>query len=235
MPGLPALVPYRHQNQMLRVAPIRTMLGGANLGLWRRVVFPVVAGLLGLAFFPLIAHSASVIVSGNSSVNMTTDDGPRNVSLGFFDDASGERIARLQIGLMTLSFRHQGVFRVAWKPQVILTEVTLQLTNLAACRTVGAQLPEALRSIGAGGSLQLRAIVLEIQQPAVLRIEASGAEFTTEGDLRLLRANRSDEPTEAARTMLLRLNGPAAGSLENMPGAPLPILNPSQPVTLSNP
>lgn len=197
--------------------------------------FAVAAGLLGSAFFPLIGRSASVVVSGNSSVNMTKDDGPRNVSLGFFDDASGERIARLQIGMMTLSYRHQGVFRVAWKPQVILSDVTLQLTDLAACRSVGSQLPEALRSIGAGGALQMRAIVLEIQQPIALRIEASGAEFTTGGDLLLVHASRSDAPADAARTILLRLNGPNAGALENLPDAPFLTLNPSQSVTLSNP
>ena len=166
---------------------------------------------------------------------MSKDDGPRNVTLGFFDDANGERVARLQIGLMTLDYRRQGLFRVAWKPQVILTGVTLQLTDLAACRTVGSQLPEALRSIGAGGSLQLRSVVLEIQQPAALRIEAAGAEFTTGGDLMFLHASRSDEPTDAARTLLLRLIGPNAGTLESMPGTPIPSLNPSQSVTLSKP
>lgn len=199
-------------------------------GFWRGA-----AGLICWALLSLPVDAASVVVSGNSSVNMTKDDGPRNVTLGFFEEASGERIARLQIGLMTLDYRRQGLFRVAWKPQVVLTNVTLQLTDLAACRRVGEQLPEALRSIGAVGAVQLRAFVLEVQQPNLIRIEALGAEITADGNLLLLAATRGDDTSGASRNILVRLTGANAGLLENQPRSAPVALAPSQSVTLAQP
>lgn len=199
------------------------------------VILRVLIFVFCLSGWSATGQAASVVVSGNSAVNMTSDDGPRNVTVGFFDDASGERVGRLQIGLMTLGYRHQGVFRVAWKPQVTLTGVTLQLNDSAAGKTVGAQLPEALRSIGAAGSLLLREVVLEIQQPTAVRIVAHGAEFTTTGDLILLQARRSDESSEVVQNFMLHLNGAKAGTIDSLPASSLPALNTSQSVTLSKP
>lgn len=201
-----------------------------STGFWRGAV-----GIFCWALLALTVNAAAVVVSGNSSVNMTKDDGPRNVTLGFFDEANGGRVARLQIGLMTLDYRRQGLFRVAWKPQVVLTNVTLQLTDLAACRRVGEQLPEALRSIGAGGAVQLRAFVLEVQQPSLIRIEARGAEITADGNLLLLAATRGDDTAGASRNILVRLTGANAGLLENQPRSAPVELAPTQSVTLAHP
>ena len=207
----------------------------SGLGFSRKVILRAVILVLGLAGWSATGQAAAVVVSGNSAVNMTSDDGPRNVTVGFFDDANGERVGRLQIGLMTLGYRHQGVFRVAWKPQVTLTGVTLQLNDSAAGKTVGAQMPEAFRSIGAAGSLLLRAVVLEIQQPTPVRIVAHGAEFTPTGDLLLLQARRSDESSEVVQNFMLHLNGAKAGTIDSLPANPLSTLNTSQSVTLSKP
>ena len=83
--------------------------------------------------FTGLAQAASVAISPTMAVTMTREDGPQNVRVGFFNEANGWRVGRLQIGKMTLDYRRQGVFRVAWKPQVVLTGVTLQITDRAAC------------------------------------------------------------------------------------------------------
>ncbi len=202
---------------------------------FRRDFLRLAVFALGCVAWPMVGQGASVIIAGNSAVNMTKDDGPRNVTVGFFDDKSGERVGRLQISLMTLGYRHQGVFRVAWKPQVTLTGVTLSLSDPAAGKTIGREMPEALRSIGAAGALLLREVKLEIQQPNAIRIEARTAEFTPAGDLLLLQAKRAGEPDEGAGNFLFRLTGPQAGTVDRLSLSAPRTSNPLQVVTLRNP
>ena len=164
--------------------------------------------------FTGLAQAASVAISPTMAVTMTREDGPQNVRVGFFNEANGWRVGRLQIGKMTLDYRRQGVFRVAWKPQVVLTGVTLQITDRSACAAVSSQLPEALRSIGAGGAMVMREVVLEIQAPTNLRIESARAEFTAAGDLILRDARRSDTPAATPSDLVLYLSGAKIGEIE---------------------
>ena len=168
-----------------------------------------------------MAQAASVAISPTMAVTMTREDGPQNVRVGFFNEANGWRVGRLQIGKMTLDYRHQGVFRVAWKPQVVLTGVTLQIADRSACAAVSSQLPEALRSIGAGGAMVMREVVLEIQAPAHLRIESARAELTAAGDLLLRDAHRSDAPDTRACDFVLYLSGAKIGEIEAAAANPI--------------
>ena len=174
-----------------------------------------------LAVFSSVAQAASVAISPTMAVTMTREDGPQNVRVGFFNEANGWRVGRLQIGKMTLDYRHQGVFRVAWKPQVVLTGVTLQIADRSSCAAVSSQLPEALRSIGAGGAMVMREVVLEIQAPAHLRIESARAELTAAGDLLLRDAHRSDAPDASACDVVLYLSGARIGEIEAAAANPI--------------
>lgn len=177
----------------------------------RRILGALCSGLLLASLVPT-ASAAEVVLSPQLSIKMSRDSGPRDVVYGFFHEDTGERVAHLHIELVTLDYRRQGVFRVAWKPQVVLNRARLHIADSAAWPAVSGQLANALRRLSGRATLVLREFTIETEGPEGGRVEAPLAELTPEGNLLLHDARRAGSTGQPA-SLLLRLSGPDTGEV----------------------
>ncbi len=153
------------------------------------------AWLLGLTLALAGASVASVAAPEGRRLFMqiSRTAGPENVVYGFFDEATGERVARLQIAKLSLDYGKHGVFRVAWKPRAVLQGVHLKLFQDDAWPLVGAQLEAVLAGIAPREALVLRELSFERAAAEEPVLTARTAELTADGHLRLHQAQLGAE------------------------------------------
>lgn len=172
----------------------------------------VVAALAAFAGWAIVldAQENSQAQPGTMYVEIGQRTGPENLVYGFFEPASGRRIARLQVARVRLDYGKHGLFRVAWKARPLLSGVELRIDDEVAWPAVAGQLADVLRQMsGAAGAL-LRDVVI-VRPDETARIVAAEAEFTPAQQFVLPRAKLADE-TE--RRVVLSLRGPQAGQFQ---------------------
>lgn len=153
------------------------------------------AWLLSLTLVLAGASAASAATPENRRLFMqiSRTAGPENVVYGFFDEATGERVARLQIAKLSLDYGKHGVFRVAWKPRAVLQGVHLKLFQDDAWSLVGGQLETVLAGIAPREALVLRELTFERAAATEPALTARTAELTADGHLRLQQAQLGAE------------------------------------------
>jgi hypothetical protein len=172
------------------------------------------------------AHGAD---SGRVLMKISRDGGPENVRYGFFDEVTGERVARLRIGRVNLAYGKQGMFRVAWKPRAVLQGVALSISDEQAWASVCGKLAETFDTLSGHGALELREVVITRLGKFAQRIEAPMAEFSAAGELILPEA-RLESGEQGRMTLFLR--GPEAGRILFLASHPP---NPASPPAGSHP
>jgi hypothetical protein len=160
-----------------------------------------------------------------ATMQITREKGPENVRYGFFNEATGERVARLRIGRITMAYGKQGVFRVAWKPKAVLQDVELQIFDAAAWPAVSDRLAATLGELAKNGTLVMRDVVVDQTADPSQRAEAPTAELTPAGELVLPQARLA---SGAQARLVLTLHGPQAGTISLIPlDTPRPAILPA--------
>ncbi len=192
------------------------------------------AWLLSLALVLAGASAASGAAPENRRLFMqiSRTAGPENVVYGFFDEATGERVARLQIAKLSLDYGKHGVFRVAWKPRAVLQGVHLKLFQDDAWSLVGGQLETVLAGIAPREALVLRELTFERAAATEPALTARTAELTADGHLRLQQAQLGAEQRTEFR---LPLRTPAGEPAPWMLFASAPATAPAVGQTFSSP
>lgn len=192
------------------------------------------AWLLSLALVLAGASAASAAAPENRRLFMqiSRTAGPENVVYGFFDEATGERVARLQIAKLSLDYGKHGVFRVAWKPRAVLQGVHLKLFQDDAWSLVGGQLEAVLAGIAPREALVLRELTFERAAATEPALTARTAELTADGHLRLQQAQLGAEQRTEFR---LPLRAPAGEPAPWILFATAPATAPAVGQTFSSP
>lgn len=168
----------------------------------------------GFAYAAPVATPATATETVRPTMRITRENGPENVRYGFFNNVTGERVARLSIGQVTLAYGKQGVFRVAWKPKAVLQDVKLQILDAAAWPAASDQLGSTLLDLAKNGTLIMRDVVVEQAANPAQRAEAPTAELTPAGELVLPHAQLA---SGAQARLVLTLRGPRAGDISLTP------------------
>jgi len=180
--------------------------------------------LVGLIFLTLVQFTpvARAQVPDGLRPQLDRNHEIERVGWGFFDLASGQRVARLEIERIVLGYRRQGFFRVAWRPQVRMEGVTLDIASLSGWAVQAGDLQRALRELAGGDELFLTRVRIRVAGDSPRLIEADSAVLTREGDLRLVGARQSPELkiSAPAGDLLLGLTGARAGQITAAPPAP---------------
>ena len=136
----------------------------------------------------------------------------RGAVFGFFDSGTGERLACLRIGHIGRDHGHQGLFRVAWKPQVVLDRVCLEVSGQSAWPRAARQILAAFPRYRATTALVIRGFELRITAPSPLGIAARDGWLTPEGNLALSDAvvREAGSPPRRLPLALIPLTRPAA-------------------------
>jgi len=170
-------------------------------------------------------NSATEPVRAPLQLRMGREDAPANVVWGFFDPVAGTRVARMKAGRLARDFGKQGVFRVAWKPRAVLSDVELKIADSAGWQSAASQLADLFDSLGSSGQAPvLRELTVEFEDTGV-RVRAPEAVASRNGQVLLAQARVGDGPPQP---LILHLRGARAGQLEHLPNAP-PSPAPSSP------
>lgn len=141
---------------------------------------------------------------------LSRTDGPSNVVYGLFDAQSGERVARLKIGRVLLDYGKQGMFRVAWKPRVLLQGVELDILDTTAWPAASGQLAGILDDLAGRGVVMMRAVRIRGLPGQAAEVTAASADYRTHQALQLHEVALGGQGSAGA---WLALSGPEAGSL----------------------
>jgi hypothetical protein len=155
------------------------------------------------------AEGAAPVAQGANAPGM------RAVVYGFFDDQTGERIGRLQIGKVDVEYQRHGFLRVAWDPLVVLDGVTLEVSAGAVWPQAGVKIIDALRVTGRQNASVLRRVRLRLAGTPAREITAATASLRRDGGLELVGVTLSGgaAPDSGAGNFCFWLAGPHAGQL----------------------
>ena len=142
----------------------------------------------------------------------------RGLQVTLFDDASGSRIGRLEVGRVGLEFRKQGFHRVAWRPGTVWTGVTLDLRDAGDLAARGDQVLRALARLGGVAPAEMREVSVRLPGAAGMVLEAREARLLADGRLQLADPTEPDQVAGMQSGGTLWLAGPRAGRWE--PRAP---------------
>ena len=153
--------------------------------------------------------------------------------LGFFDSTTGVRVAYLRIECVSREFGHAGPFRVAWKPQVILDHLTIDITAAAAWPSVAGEAFNMLPSGRGSVAVVIRNLTLRIPAWNGLVIEAPLARLTETGDIVLIGATalQRDTPRRSLTCAVVPLVRPISAVYLAATERPGELLHPAHPLT----
>ncbi len=183
--------------------------------------------------FPLLSLGSGVAWGAAAPERPVANrPGMEGLVYGLFDDATGARIGRLKIGRVLSESGKQGFLRVAWRPLVVLENVTLELAEDARWPEAGRTVLKALQGI-ARDQTELRGVHIsrsgaqrcELRSPAG-RLRADGAmEFA------VATVEIGDRPLRSGGGCFW-LAGASAGQWVPNPGPDRPI--PTMPVAVQD-
>jgi hypothetical protein len=144
----------------------------------------------------------------------------QGVAYRFFDDRTGVLTGQLRITHVDMEYRKQGFMRVAWRPQVVLSEVDFEVSADMAWPLQGTQIVRALLTLGGREELVFRDVRVHLAGTPGREITAPSARLLPDGALELIEASLT-ETAEAAissrsGTFRLALTGANAGQLRQM-------------------
>jgi hypothetical protein len=139
----------------------------------------------------------------------------RGVTYSIFDNATGARTGRLKIDRVDFEYRRQGFLTVAWRPQMVLEGVDLEIGANLAWESQGVQIIRALTALGRHDEVVMRNVRVHLARPQAQEITARVARLTPTGALELSQAGITGEGDAGAGggIFLLPLTGPHAGQL----------------------
>ena len=196
--------------------PSTARAGCRRSGIWRGFF---ALGLLGLAAL-VPAHAADAPSRLRPLLDRTHE--LNGIVVGYFDLASERRVARLELEHISLAYRHQGFLRVAWRPQVVMDGVTLEVVDAAAWPGQAAEVCRTLRELGGSDELILHRVCIRLAGEPGCVITAGSARLNAAGGLLLVDAFSSEAgaPPVSAGNQMFWLGGPDAGRLQPVPAVP---------------
>lgn len=139
----------------------------------------------------------------------------QGINYSIFDSTTGVRTGYLKIEHVDFEYRRQGFMTVAWRPQVVLVGVELEIGTNLIWESQGMQILRALTSLGQHDDMVLRNVKVHLSSPKAQEIIARQARLTPMGSLEMLQASVSIDgrPATGDETYILHLTGPKAGQL----------------------
>jgi len=104
---------------------------------------------------------------------------------GFFDPVTGARAASLRIGRIGHEYGRQGLFRVAWKPQIVLEQTTLQVDDAVIWPPAARQFWGSLPSRRIGEMIVIRGFKLRVGSRPGLELNSAAACLGPDGNVTL--------------------------------------------------
>lgn len=178
--------------------------------------------LLTLGLLPVLGWSAlpegRPAESPGLTASLATAPGMRGLVYSFFEEQTGRRIGRLRIDSAEVEYGRQGFLRVAWRPLVVLSGVTLDAGEISDWRAAGAQIIDALKVAGQREAFVMRSIRLRLKlaDGTLQEVTAGQATLRADGAMELHDATVADGTSAVALergTLLLWLAGPQTGQL----------------------
>ena len=122
----------------------------------------------------------------DSHVNLAGDI--YGTTFGFFDPVTGVRAATLHIGRVGREYGRQGLFHVAWKPQLILEHTLLQVDDAAIWPQAARQFWGTLPSCRIAGMIVIRDFRLRMGSQGGILLSCALACLSPEGNVELAHA-----------------------------------------------
>lgn len=135
-----------------------------------------------------VPDDGPIAADEGSALNVDWNLKLHNVDTDLFDPSTGSPVARIHIENLSREFGHSGPLRVAWKPQVVLEHVTIEVADTAAWPSAAGDVLGRLSFHHRILNVVIRGLTLRIPERNGLVIEAPFAQLTEGGDLAMATA-----------------------------------------------